>query len=73
MRKFGNTAHKISIVLKAFRDGETLSGGEIARRIKRMGYRVNEGSLKMFIYYNMLYKYLQKEPINGVNHYSIIG
>lgn len=71
--KFGNTARKVNAILDVLRRGEKLSGEEIAERIKGMGYRVNEGNLKMFIYYNMLHKYLQKEQIKGVNRYSLIG
>lgn len=70
--KFSNTARKINAILNVLRRGEKLSGEEIAERIKSMGYRVNEGNLKMFIYYNMLHKYLQKEQIKGVNHYSLV-
>ncbi len=70
--KFGNTARKVNTILNVFRHGEKLNGREIVERIKRRGYRVNEGNLKMFIYYNMLYKHLQKEQIKGVNHYSLV-
>lgn len=73
MKKFDNTAHKVNIILNVFRHGERLKGSDIAMRIKRLGYRVNEGNLKMFIYYNMLHKYLRKEPVNGINHYSLIS
>jgi len=71
--KFGNTARKVNAILDVFRHGEKLSGREIVERIRRRGYSVNEGNLNMFIYYNMLYKYLQKEQIKGVNHYSLVG
>lgn len=71
--KFGNTARKVHAILNVFEHGERLSGREIVERIKRRGYRVNEGNLKMFIYHNMLYKYLQKEQIKGVNHYSLVS
>jgi len=73
MKKFGNTANKIKVILNVFDHGEKLKGKEIARRIKDMGYRVNEGHIKMFIYYNMLHRYLKKEAKNGVNHYFLIG
>ena len=71
MKKFGNTANKVNTILQVIKSGEILSGREISGRIARMGYRVNEGNIKMFIYYNMLYKYLDKQVINGVNHYSL--
>ncbi|MFH1775027.1 MAG: hypothetical protein ABH874_08760 [Methanobacteriota archaeon] len=71
--KFGNTARKVNAILGVFRHGEKLRGREIVERIRGRGYRVNEGNLNMFIYYNMLYKYLQKEQIKGVNHYSLVG
>ncbi len=73
MKKFGNTATKIKVILDVFNHGEKLKGKEIAQRIKEMGYRVNEGNIKMFIYYNMLHRYLKKEAINGVNHYFLIS
>ncbi|MDI6655654.1 MAG: hypothetical protein QME59_07210 [Candidatus Hydrothermarchaeota archaeon] len=71
--KFGNTARKVNAILSVFRHGEKLRGREIVERIRGRGYRVNEGNLNMFIYYNMLYKYLQKEQIKGVNHYFVVG
>ncbi|NOZ77517.1 MAG: hypothetical protein GXO65_07690 [Euryarchaeota archaeon] len=71
MKKFGNTANKINAVLRAINKGEKLTGRQIAERVKKMGYRVNEGNLKMFIYYNMLHKYMEKESIKGVNYYYL--
>jgi hypothetical protein len=71
MKKFGNTANKINAILSAINHGERLTGRQIAERIKKMGYRVNEGNIKMFIYYNMLHKYLAKESIKGVNYYYL--
>ncbi|MFQ5887314.1 MAG: hypothetical protein ACE5HY_01300 [Candidatus Hydrothermarchaeales archaeon] len=69
MKKFFNTSNKVDVILSVFNDGEKLKGREIARRIEDMGYRVNESSVKMFIYYHMMYQYLQKERVNGVNYY----
>jgi hypothetical protein len=72
MKRFGNTAHKVKVILSVFNDGERLKGREIVKRVQRKGYSVDDAHLKMFIYYNMLYKHLRKEEINGVNHYSVI-
>jgi hypothetical protein len=72
MKKFGNTAHKVNAILQTFGEGEKLSGNQIAERLKRYGFRVNEANIKMFIYHNMIYKHLRKENINGVNHYTLI-
>ncbi|RLF61357.1 MAG: hypothetical protein DRN25_00510 [Thermoplasmata archaeon] len=69
--KFKNTPHKIKVILNAFRDGEKLTGDEIARRIRKMGYKVDPAHIKMFIYYHMLHKYLKKEVIRGVNYYFL--
>jgi repressor of nif and glnA expression len=73
MKKFGNTANKINAILSIFREGEKLRGNEIVERVRKRGYRIDEGHIKMFIYYNMLYKYLHKEVIKGVNHYFLIS
>jgi RNA-splicing ligase RtcB len=72
VKKFGNAAHKAKVILSVFKEGEKLNGKEIVRRIKRQGYNVNPAHINMFIYYNMLHKHLQKEEINGVNHYFVI-
>jgi hypothetical protein len=72
MKRFGNAAHKVKVILSVFNDGERLKGREIVKRVQRKGYSVDDAHLKMFIYYNMLYKHLRKEEINGVNHYSVI-
>lgn len=69
MKKFGNTADKIKVILEVFNERERLKGREIVERVLAAGYRVDEKNLKMFIYHNMLYKHLLKEPINGVNRY----
>lgn len=68
-KKFGNTAHKVNVILSVFRDGEQLKGKEIVTRVKEQGYKVSDAHLKMFIYYNMLHKHLKKKEVNGVNHY----
>ncbi len=67
--KFGNTADKVNVILSVFSDGEKLNGKEIVERVKRKGYSVSDSHLKMFIYYNMLYKHLVKEEVRGINHY----
>lgn len=71
MRKFANTSEKINAILTVFRENEKdrLKGREIAEKLKEYGYVVDEGELKMFIYYYMLHKYLGKERKNGVNIY----
>ncbi len=68
--RFGNTSHKINVILSVFQDGEKLPGKEIAQRVKSQGYKVKDSHLNMFIYYNMLHKHLQREKINGTNLYS---
>ncbi|MBI5253880.1 MAG: hypothetical protein HY930_05745 [Euryarchaeota archaeon] len=73
MKKFGNAADKVNTILRVFRDGEKLRGKEIAERMKRMGYEIGDAHLRMFIYYNMLYKHLRKEEVNGTNCYSVIS
>jgi repressor of nif and glnA expression len=73
VRKFGNTANKVRAILEVIEPGEMVDGRTIARRLAERGYRVNEGHIKMFIYYHMLYRYLRKVKINGVNHYSLIS
>ena len=60
VRRFRNTTDKIRVILSVIKPEEKLTGTEIVRRIKRLGYKVNEGHIKMFIYYHMLHKYLNK-------------
>lgn len=72
MKKFSNASNKINVILSVFNDDERLDGHEISRRIREKGYDVDEGNLKMFIYYHMQYQYLEKEKINGVNKYFSI-
>ncbi len=69
MKKFGNTAHKVNVILSVFKPGEKLKGKEICRRVREKGYKITEAHLRMFIYYNMLYKHLKKEEVNGVSVY----
>ena len=73
MKKFGNTAHKVNVILSVFERGEKLKGKEIVRRVREKGYNITEPHLKMFIYYNMVHKHLKKEEVKGVNHYYPIG
>jgi hypothetical protein len=72
MKKFSNASNKINVILSVFNDGEKLDGKELSNRIKRLGYDVDEGNLKMFIYYHMQYQYLMKEKIHGVNKYFAV-
>jgi len=72
-KKFGNTAHKVNVILDVFNQGEKLKGKEICQRVKERGYKVTDAHLRMFIYYNMLHKHMAKEEINGVNHYFPLG
>lgn len=69
MRKFGNTANKIRAILGVIRENEGASGREIVKWLAREGYRVKEGNINMFIYYNMLHKYVTKKKIDGINRY----
>ncbi len=71
MKRFGNTSHKINVILGVFQDGEKLKGKEIAKRVKEQGYRVKDTHLNMFIYYNMLHKHLTREKIEGTNLYFL--
>jgi len=73
MRKFANSSERINAILDVFREnGRVLGGKEIAENLRTRGYHVDEGELKMFIYYYMLHKYLGKERKNGVNVYFAI-
>lgn len=72
MKRFGNVTRKVNAILEVFGDGERLNGREIVGRLQKEGYHVNDAHLKMFIYYNMLYKYLRKEEVKGINQYSLI-
>lgn len=69
LKKFFNVANKKDVILSVFEGKERLKGKEITKRIEEIGYRVEESSVKMFIYYSMLYQYLDKERIKGVNYY----
>jgi hypothetical protein len=71
MKRFGNTSDKINVILSVFREGEKLKGAEIANRVKMQGYKIRANHLNMFIYYNMLYKHLQREKVNGTNYYFV--
>jgi hypothetical protein len=72
MKKFSNASNKINVILSVFNDNERLDGKVISKRIRRLGYDVDEGNLKMFIYYHMQYQYLMKEKIHGVNKYFAV-
>ena len=73
MKKFGNAADKINVILSVFNDDERLKIRDIASRVKDKGYNIKDAHLRMFIYYNMIYKHLKKEDINGTNRYSILN
>ncbi len=68
-KKFGNMSRKIRAILEVFKEGEKLSGTEIGERLRQQGYRVSDSHVRMFIYHNMLHKYLRKTEINGINYY----
>lgn len=72
MKKFGNASDKTNVILSVFNTDEKLSGKDIVERVKMKGYNIKDAHLRMFIYYNMLYKYLKKEEIRGANRYSVI-
>jgi arginine repressor len=69
VKKFGNTANKIKAILRVIQENDGASGREIVKKLAEEGYRVKEGNINMFIYYNMLYKYVTKKRINGINRY----
>ncbi len=69
--KFGNTANKIRAIVGVMRNNELVKGREISERLARLGYAVNEGHITMFIYHNMLYKYVERERVNGLNYYKL--
>jgi len=69
MKKFGNTANKIRAIMGVVDVGEGLKGRDIAVRLKRRGYEVREGNINMFIYHYMLYKYLDRKRVKGINYY----
>lgn len=73
MKKFGNAADKINVILSVFRENESLKVREITERVKSKGYNIKDAHLRMFIYYNMLYKHLKKKEINGSNRYFVIS
>ncbi len=72
MKKFGNTANKIKAILSVVDSGERLKGGDIAARLKRRGYDAKAGNVNMFIYHYMLYKYLDRKRVKGINYYYSI-
>ncbi len=69
MKKFGNTANKIKAILDVVDNGERIKGRDIAGRLKGLGYDAKEGNVNMFIYHYMLYKYLDRERVKGINYY----
>jgi hypothetical protein len=72
MKKFSNASNKINVIMSVFDDDERLDGKQLSERIRRLGYDVDEGNLKMFIYYHMQYQYLMKEKTHGVNKYFAV-
>ncbi len=71
MKRFENASDKVNVILSVFEEGEKLRGKDIVERLRKKGYKVKHAHLRMFIYYNMLYKYLKKEKKNGTNYYSL--
>ncbi|KKL72535.1 hypothetical protein LCGC14_2083960, partial [marine sediment metagenome] len=71
--KFFNTSDKKDVILSVFKTGDMMRGSVITKRIKKLGYRVDEQEIKMFIYYHMIHQYLEKEKIKGVNYYYRIS
>ncbi len=72
MKRFRNKGQKVNIILSAFKSNEKLKNKEIYKKIYDKGYKITEIHLRMYIYHNMLYKYLKKEKVKGVNYYSLI-
>ncbi len=73
MPGFRNAAKKINTILSVIKKGEKVRAKDIAERLRRMGYKVNEASINMFIYHYMLHKYLKKVKIGGKNYYMLIN
>lgn len=73
MKRFKNHPHKINVILAVFKSGEKLKNKEIFERVCNKGYKITDIHLRLFIYHNMLYKYIKKEMIKGVNYYSLIN
>ena len=73
MKKFGNAADKINVILSVFEENESLKVKEITERVKQKGYNVKDAHLRMFIHYNMLYKHLRKKEVDGTNRYFVIS
>jgi hypothetical protein len=71
-KKFSNASNKINVIMSVFNEDERLDGKEISKRIRNLGYYVDEGNLKMFIYYHMQYQYLMKEKMHGLNKYFAV-
>jgi len=69
MKKFGNTANKIKAILAVVDRDEKLKGRDIANRLSRQGYQATDGNINMFIYHYMLYKYLDRKRVKGINYY----
>lgn len=73
MKRFGNIADKINVILDVFEDGDKLRTSEIVKRLRDKGYEVRAEHLRMFIYYEMLHKYLgyERMPDKGHVYYKI--
>ncbi len=72
MKKFGNTANKIKAIMHVLNSGEKLNGKSIVSRLKDQGYVAKEGNINMFIYHYMLYKYLDRDRVKGINYYYAV-
>ncbi len=73
MKRFKNSHTKVKAILSVFESGEKLTIKEIIERLEEKGYTIKQNHLRMFIYYNMLFKYLKKESVRGVSYYYPIG
>ncbi len=69
MRRFKNSRAKAKEIMRIFNSGEKLTVREIRERLEKRGYKIEDRHLRMFIYYNMLFKYLRREKQRGVTYY----
>jgi len=69
MRRFKNSRAKAKEIMGVFNSGEKLTVREIRERLEKRGYKIEDRHLRMFIYYNMLFKYLRREKQRGVTYY----
>lgn len=72
MKTFRNSHTKVKTILSVFEGYEKLTIKDIITRLEDRGYTIKKNHLRMFIYYNMLFKYLKKESVRGVCYYYLI-